>query len=153
MIGYNGLSPFSLRASLTFAYIIDVHTNKHVYGLQHAKTSTIAADLEEADTTITLDDPSKFTAAEFVLVENELIHVQYVGATGRLNIIQRGVNLTMAHNHEDGCSIIDVTGNQLHYVDSPADKRFNDDNTTILDSSTTAEAQMLNRLNAQGTIL
>ncbi len=136
--------------SRTFAYIIDMHTNEHVVGMADAKTSTLSADLNMSDTILAVTDPSKFATAELVLVNNELIQVQTVNNI--IYIRKRGLNLTFATKHVTGTTITDVTGNELHYVDSPADRRFNDDSTTILDSSTHAEAFMLN-LAGKGTIL
>jgi len=134
----------------TFAYMLDINKYQHVYGMEDAKTSTLSADLNMSDTVLAVADPSKFATAELVLVNNEIIQVQNVG--GVIYIKKRGLNLTFANKHTTGTTITDVTDNALHYVTSSADKRFNDDNTTILDSSTSAEAIMLNGI-GKGTIL
>ncbi len=134
----------------TFAYMLDINKYQHVYGMEDAKTSTLSAPLTVGDTTLTVADASKFTTAELVLVNNEIIQVQNVG--GVIYIKKRGLNLTFANAHASGTTITDVTNNALHYVNSSADKKFNEDNTTILDSSTSAEAIMLNNI-GKGTIL
>ena len=123
---------------------------QHVYGMEDAKTSTLSADLNMSDTVLAVADPSKFATAELVLVNNEVIQVQTINNI--LYIRKRGLNLTFANKHTTGTTITDVTGNALHYVTSSADRRFNDDNTTILDSSASAEAVMLNGI-GKGTIL
>ena len=117
----------------TFAYLLDINKYQHVYGMEDAKTSTLSAPLTAGDTTLTVADASKFTTAELVLVNNEIIQVQNVG--GVIYIKKRGLNLTFANAHASGTTITDVTDNAIHYVNSSADKRFNDDNTTILDLS------------------
>ena len=134
----------------TFAYMLDINKYQHVYGMEDAKTSTLSATLTIGDATLTVADASKFTTAELVLVNNEIIQVQNVG--GVIYIKKRGLNLTFANAHASGTTITDVTNNALHYVNSSANKKFNDDNTTILDSSTSAEASMLNNI-GKGTIL
>jgi hypothetical protein len=134
----------------TFAYMLDINKYQHVYGMEDAKTSTLSADLNISDTVLAVADPSKFATAELVLVNNEVIQVQTINNI--LYIRKRGLNLTFANKHTTGTTITDVTGNALHYVTSSADRRFNDDNTTILDSSASAEAVMLNRI-GKGTIL
>ena len=136
--------------SRTFAYIIDMHTNEHIFGMEDAKTSTLSADLNMSDTVLTVADPSKFATAELVLVNNEVIQVQNINNI--LYIRKRGLNLTFANKHTTGTTITDVTGNAVYYADSPADRRFNDNNTTILDSSSSAEAVMLTGI-GKGTIL
>jgi hypothetical protein len=134
----------------TFGYIIDVMSRQHVFGMEDSNTSTLVANIESASTSFTVTDPSKFATAEYVLVNDELIHVSFNNNV--LYINKRGLNGTFAHKHLANSSIVDVTGNAVYYMDPPTDVRFNDNNTTILDSSISAEAVMLNGI-GKGTIL
>lgn len=134
----------------TFAYLLDIYNNEHVFGLEETKTSTLSADLLNADTTISVTDVSKFTNAEYVLINNELVRVAYHNSA--LYVIHRGLNGTLSNKHTSGSRIVDVTNNAVYYMDPPTDRRFNDDGTTLLDSSVSAEAVLLDGI-GKGTIL
>ena len=132
----------------TFAYIKDVHHREHVFALQESKSTTTSAEISITSNDISVTTASNLADAEYILVNDEVMHVAVNGST--ISILSRAVNGTFEHNHATGSRITNITGVAASYTDpaidslSVTDRRFNDVGTTLLDSTTTDEAILLN---------
>ena len=131
----------------TFAYIKDVRSHEYVFALQEDKSTTTTAEIEPTASTISVTTASNLADAEYILVNDEVMHVAVSGST--ISILSRAVNGTFEHNHASGSRITDITDVAASYIDpatdslSVTDRRFNDVGTTLLDSTTTDEAILL----------
>ena len=132
----------------TFAYIKDVFGREHVFALQDAKSTTLASDI--TSNIISVATASNLVGAEYILVNDEVMQVTVDGST--IRILNRAVNGTFEHKHLSGSRITDITDVAVSFMNPVTDRRFNDVGTTLLDSTTTDEAVLLNSL-GKGVVL
>ena len=134
----------------TFAYLKDVFNREHVFALVGAKSTTTTSAIGPATSTIAVTTASKLATAEYILVNEEVMQVSVSGTT--VTILQRAVNGTFEHNHLSGSRITNITGAAVSGMYPVTDRRFNDAGSSLLDSTITDEAVLLNNL-GKGVIL
>ena len=134
----------------TFAYLKDVFNREHVFALVGAKSTTTTSAIGPATSTIAVTTASKLATAEYILVNEEVMQVSVSGTT--VTILQRAVNGTFEHNHLSGSRITDITDAAVSSMYPVTDRRFNDAGSSLLDSTITDEAVLLNNL-GKGVIL
>ena len=133
-----------------YAYLKDVFNREHVFALVGAKSTTTTTPIGPATSTIAVTTASKLATAEYILVNEEVMQVSVSSTT--VTILQRAVNGTFEHNHLPGSRITNITGAAVSGMYPVTNRRFNDAGSSLLDSTITDEAVLLNNL-GKGVIL
>jgi hypothetical protein len=128
--------------SLTFAHIQDNAGTVNAYALTEALETTLTAELNATDTTITVADTTAFANTGMLYVNGELIEYSKTNAT-TLAITNRAVLNTFARNTAIGDSVTQVNTTQLTYANPQTAQAYNTTGESILASSTSTQAQEL----------